>query len=224
MPGPVLFDFGGTLDADGEPWGERMYRGYRAAGGRAAPAAFDDGFGESDRRLALTPGIAALGLSAMVERQIELLRPLLADGRAVDARAWAAGFLGAVRVTAARNLPVLRELKRTRPLGVISNFTGNLRPCLEELGLLDCFDVVLDSAVVGLRKPDARLFRVAFTAFGRGAKECWMVGDNPAADIAAAAALGCSTCWLAPAERPLPAGLRPDRRIGSLTELPAVLD
>src|ERR1043166_7588083 len=46
MTGPVLFDFGGTLDADGEPWGERMYRGYRAAGGRAAPDAFDAGFRE----------------------------------------------------------------------------------------------------------------------------------------------------------------------------------
>ena len=50
-----------------------------------------------------------------------------------------------------------------------------------------------------------------------------MVGDNPAADIAAAGQLGCSTCWLAPAERPLPDGLRPSRRIAALTELSAVL-
>src|SRR5437899_253719 len=33
MPGPVLFDFGGTLDADGQPWVERFFRGYRAVGG-----------------------------------------------------------------------------------------------------------------------------------------------------------------------------------------------
>jgi putative hydrolase of the HAD superfamily len=223
MPGPVLFDFGGTLDADGQPWVERFFRGYRAVGGRLAPEPFEERFRISDRLLATTPGIEGLGLRAMVERQVGLLRGLLPDGAAVDGAVWAGGFLASSHATAARNQPLLRELAGARPLGVVSNFTGNLRPCLEELGLLDCFDVVLDSAEVGVRKPDARLFAVAFRAFAVSAEECWMVGDNPAADIAAAGQLGCATCWLAPAERPLPDGLRPDRRIAALTELSAVL-
>src|ERR1051326_2929308 len=132
-------------------------------------------------------------------------------------------FLAPAHATAERNHPMLIALARTRPLGVVSNFTGNLRPCLEELGLLECFELVLDSAVVGLRKPDERLFAAAFSALDVEPEACWMVGDNPFADIAPAAKLGCSTCWIAPAERPLPAGARPDRRIAALTELPAVL-
>jgi putative hydrolase of the HAD superfamily len=223
MPGPVLFDFGGTLDADGQPWVERFFRGYRAVGGRLAAEAFEERFRISDRLLATTPGIAELGLRAMVERQVGLLRGLLPDGAAVDGAMWAGGFLASSHATAARNQPLLRELAGSRPLGVVSNFTGNLRPCLEELGLLDCFDVVLDSTEIGVRKPDGRLFDVAFRALAVGAEECWMVGDNPVADIAAAGQLGCSTCWLAPAERPLPEGLRPDRRIAALTDLPVVL-
>ena len=74
MPGPVLFDFGGTLDADGQPWVERFFRGYRAAGGRLAPEPFEERFRISDRLLATTPGIEGLGLWAMVERQVGLLR------------------------------------------------------------------------------------------------------------------------------------------------------
>ena len=37
-----------------------------------------------------------------------------------------------------------------------------------------------------------------------------MIGDSPPNDIAAAAALGMRTCWLAPADRvPTPASRRP---------------
>src|SRR2546427_1211252 len=43
-------------------------------------------------------------------------------------------------------------------LGVVSNFTGNLRPCLEELGLARFFAVLSDSAVLGWSKPDPRIF------------------------------------------------------------------
>jgi putative hydrolase of the HAD superfamily len=223
MAGPVLFDFGGTLDADGRPWGERLFEGYQSAGGHVARDPFLACFRVSDRLLAATPEIVGLGLRAMVERQVALLRGLLPDGGGIGAAAWVDRFLAAAHATAERNHPMLIALARTRPLGVVSNFTGNLRPCLEELGLLECFELVLDSAVVGLRKPDERLFAAAFSALDVEPEACWMVGDNPFADIAPAAKLGCSTCWIAPAERPLPAGARPDRRIAALTELPAVL-
>jgi putative hydrolase of the HAD superfamily len=223
MAGPVLFDFGGTLDADGRPWGERLFEGYQAAGGRLAEAPFLARCRVSDRLLAEIPEIARFGLRAMVERQVALLRGLLPDGADIAAAPWTGGFLADAHATAERNHPMLAELARTRPLGVVSNFTGNLRPCLEELGLLDCFELVLDSAVLGLRKPDGRLFSVAFRALDASPEACWMVGDNPFADIAPAARLGCSTCWIAPAGRALPDGPPPDRRIAALTELPAVL-
>jgi FMN phosphatase YigB (HAD superfamily) len=219
----VLFDFGGTLDADGRPWCDRFYDGYRAVGGRLPLVEFREQFVHSDRLLARQPGIGSFGFGRMVAAQVELLRELLPDGPGLDAASWSAGFIRGTQQVVARNRPVLEQLSEKFELGLVSNFTGNLLPCLEELGLRSCFAVVFDSAVVGCRKPDARLFQAAFAALEQPAERCWMVGDNPFTDIEPAARLGCATCWLAPRERPLPAGVVPTRRIAEFSELPAVL-
>ena len=223
MAEAVLFDFGGTLDADGLPWCDRFYAGYRSAGGKLALVTFEQYFAASDRLLASRPEVSTFGFRQMVETQVETLSGLLPDGQGLDRAAWGAGFIGETQTTVTRNRPLLERLAQRYELGVISNFTGNLRPCLEELGVAEHFVVVFDSGVVGIRKPDARLFRAAFDALGRHPEECWMVGDNPFADIEPATRLGCSTCWLAPAARTLPAGVAPTRRISALSQLPAAL-
>lgn len=223
MAEAVLFDFGGTLDADGRTWSQRFHEEYRAVGGRLDFAKFADRFALADLLLGERPGIARMGFGRMVEVQIELLRRLIPDADGLDSIGWRGRFVKDSRRTAERNRLLLMGLTRRFELGVVSNFSGNLQSCLDELGLRDCFAVVVDSAVVGVRKPDPRLFQVAFTALRRQPGECWMVGDNPFSDIAPAAGLGCATCWLAPAERPLPAGVVPTRRISTLPELTAVL-
>ena len=223
MAEAVLFDFGGTLDADGHPWCERLYAGYRAVGGQVGFPGFEQRFQLAARILARQPGLTGFGFRKLVEAQVEALMEVLPDRNALDTGAWSRGFIANARTAAARNRLVLDELSRRFELGVVSNFSGNLRPCLAELGLEDCFEVVFDSAVVGIRKPDLRLFRAAFDALGRHAEECWMVGDNPVSDIEPAGRLGCATCWLAPAERPLPHGVVPTQRIAALDELPARL-
>src|SRR5437870_3526293 len=55
------------------------------------------------------------------------------------------------------------ELARARGLtaGVISNSNGTIRATLRALGLLPSLDFVLDSAEVGVEKPDPRIFRLA---------------------------------------------------------------
>jgi FMN phosphatase YigB (HAD superfamily) len=223
MAEAVLFDFGGTLDADGHPWCERFHAGYRALGGRLGLGSFQHQFALADRMLARQPGVSGFGFRRMAEAQVDVLSGLLPDGAELDRDAWAAGFITAACDTAVRNRGVLEQLRRRFELAVVSNFTGNLRPCLEELGLEGCFALVFDSGDIGIHKPDLRLFRAACEGLGRQPEECWMVGDNPFADIEPAARLGCWTCWLAPAERPLPPGLAPTRRIVALGELPAAL-
>src|SRR5205823_6995670 len=111
-----------------------------------------------------------------------------------------------------RNRGLLADLSRRYALGVVSNFFGNLRLCLDELALTALFRVTTDSAQVGLWKPDPRIFLLSAAALGLPPAACWMVGDNPGADIEPAAALGMRTCWLAPSTRPAPAGLAPTRR------------
>ena len=105
----------------------------------------------------------------------------------------------------------------------MSNFTGNLDHCLAELELREFFRVTLDSALVGAIKPSPEIFRMALARLGIPAEGVWMVGDNFEADIRPAAALGFSTCWLAPAERPEPARGIATARIARLTDLPTVI-
>ena len=217
----MLFDFGGTLDADGVYWSPRFHAAYRAAGGSLDFAAFDPIFKATDEALARLPGIQALGFRAAIEAQSRLLAARLPDR--VDADVLTDRLHTDAVTIVTRNRPILERLRRRYRLGIVSNFTGNLEPCLEELGLAKLFAAVSDSGVVGWEKPDPRIFAHTLAALHAPAHRAWMVGDNFEADIRAAAGLGMRTCWLAPADRTPPAGVVPTARISRLTELEGVL-
>jgi FMN phosphatase YigB (HAD superfamily) len=216
----VLFDFGGTLDADGLPWGARFFAAHRRAGGGLDAAAFDALFRRSDAMLLGSHPVRGLGFRAMIDRQAAILASLLpgadrahGDRLADDVHRDAAAIVG-------RNRPMLERLARAQPLGIVSNFTGNLRECLAELDLLPLFSVVVDSAVAGVSKPDRAIFARALAALDIAAgSPAWLVGDNPHCDVRPASEIGMTTCWLAPAERATPPGLHPTHRIATLLEL-----
>ncbi len=221
----ILFDFGGTLDADGLRLSLRFYRAFCRAGGRLPFAEFESLFRESDRRLAAMPGIRQAGCRDTLELQSDLLARLLADaGHDADRRALVQPVHAGILKMAARNRPLLEGLAREHRLGVVSNFTGNLTAWLRDLDLLAPFAVVADSAVVGVEKPDPRILRHALGALNAEPAATWMVGDNPWHDLMPAAKMGLATCWLAPPEdsRTWPGGV-PTARISSLTQLPALL-
>ena len=219
----LLFDFGGTLDADGDPWAVRFHRDYVAGGGRLPFEEFAPIFKLSDRQLEAEPAVRTMGFRALIDAQADLLGRLLPDGRQVDLGRVADAFHADALVTVERNRGLLARLAHRYRLGVVSNFTGNLAPCLDELALLDFFAVIVDSAIVGWAKPDPRIFQSALAALATSPTDAWMIGDNPEADIRAAGALGIRTCWLAPPEREPPDGITPTARIARLTELPAVI-
>lgn len=221
----VFFDFGGTVDADGEPSVAQFLKGYQAAGGARSPVEFEDIFRESDRRLATHPGIDTLGFRATVEAQSRLIAELVSDGESVDAAKIASSVQSRALPIAERNAGILRALQaHGMRTGVISNFTGNLVHCLAEIGLSGVLDVVIDSGVVGIRKPDEGIFKLALDALGVAPADALMVGDNPFADIGPPTVLGMATCWLAPLSRPAPEGCVPTFRIASLGDLLECLD
>ncbi|HTS88245.1 MAG TPA: HAD family hydrolase [Gemmatimonadales bacterium] len=220
----VLFDFGGTLDADGARWSVRFHQGYRELSGGLALPAFEEIFRDVDRRLGRVPGIARMGFRAMVETESQLLVSELPDGAKIPAEELAARFCGRAVRTVRRNIPLLERLAVRWPLGIISNFTGNLERCLEELELRKYFRLVVDSAVVGREKPDPQLFLDACAVLGTEALCTWMVGDNPEADIRPALQLGMSACWVTEATRRTPDGLGPAVRIEQLPELELLLE
>lgn len=223
--GLVLFDFGGTLDADGARWSVRFHAAYRASGGRQSFAAFDRAFRESDRALERFAGIQKLGFRAMIDAQTALLLPRLPDGTAVSAAAIADEFHTSTCAVVRRNEELLARLHESYHLGIVSNFTGNLELCLEELGVMQYFSVVADSGRVGIMKPDPRLFQHALSWPGLVSTPAWMVGDNFDSDIRPAAALGLSTAWLAPPDVPRKSRDPdiPTVRLATLSELGGVL-
>lgn len=221
----VLFDFGGTLDADGDPSIEQFRRAYRQAGGQRSDCDFESVFRESDRRLAADAKTRSLGFRDTVTAQSRLLVWLMRHTERLDALQIAATVVEAARSAAERNLLVLQAL-RTRGIltAIVSNFTGNLDHCVVELGLAPAIDLIVDSAVVGVRKPDPAIFALALQQLHVDARHALMVGDNPFADIRAASALGISTCWLAPLARMAPDGCPSTFRIARLVDLLARLE
>jgi putative hydrolase of the HAD superfamily len=82
--------------------------------------------------------------------------------------------------------------------GVISNSNGTIASLLESLGLLPYLDFVLDSAVVGVEKPDPRIFGMALERAGIGPSEAVFVGDLYSIDVLGARAAGLSAILLDP--------------------------
>jgi HAD superfamily hydrolase (TIGR01509 family) len=75
-------------------------------------------------------------------------------------------------------------------LGVVSNSDGRVEEALQAAGLRGYFDVVIDSAVLGVEKPDPRIFQAALTALGVRPHEALYVGDLYEVDIVGARAAG----------------------------------
>ena len=91
---------------------------------------------------------------------------------------------------------VLSMLCRHYNMVIVSNFYGNLRTVLHEFGLLGLVDGVIESAEVGVRKPDERIFELGLKALNRQPDEVLVVGDSIKNDILPAHRLGCHTAWL----------------------------
>jgi HAD superfamily hydrolase (TIGR01509 family) len=85
----------------------------------------------------------------------------------------------------------LRELRAAGIVtGVISNSNGSVRQALESAGLAASLDFVIDSTVVGIAKPDPRVFALGLEAAGVNASEAVYVGDSYFVDVRGARAVG----------------------------------
>lgn len=82
--------------------------------------------------------------------------------------------------------------------GVISNSNGSVRSILEETGLAQHLDFILDSAVVGVEKPDPRIFRMALAEARVEPVEAVYIGDLYSVDVLGARAAGLEAVLLDP--------------------------
>lgn len=81
---------------------------------------------------------------------------------------------------------------------VVSNSEGNLETLFDRLGLLDAFDLVLDSGKIGVEKPDPRIFHMALEHAGSSPDRALHLGDTYATDVVGARAAGIRVALVDP--------------------------
>jgi len=82
--------------------------------------------------------------------------------------------------------------------GVISNSPGVARRILELVGLAAHVDFVVDSGLVGVEKPDRRIFEIALREAGVTAAAAVYIGDLYSVDVLGARAAGLDAILLDP--------------------------
>jgi len=176
----IIFDFGGVFDQQHE-----ALAGFQDAAARYAISseAFYDllysGDAWQQAKLGAMTGRAywrtiMLSLGHDPGEDVDAFRRALFQGHVLD---------NAV-------VELARRLARRMPLALLSNATDELEALLQEqFGIRHLFAVVVNSARVGVAKPDPRAYRLALDGLGVAAHEALFIDDKPR-NIRAAEALG----------------------------------
>ena len=204
----LLFDFGGTLDADGVAWKERFHTLYRAEGLGIAADAFAPVFFAADDplvgSLSSTAGLSETVTALATNLEAELTRRGAGteDTGTVNeqnrGQRVASRFLFEASAAFTRNRPILEALKARYRLGIVSNFYGNLEAVCRSAAIAPLFEVMVDSQCVGAEKPDPAIFHVALETLRATPETTVFVGDLLRRDREGARRMGMRFIWIAP--------------------------
>jgi len=214
----VLFDAGNTLlfldydrmaDAVGSALGLPLTGARLAAGGRAAARSMEQPRATDRERAAAY--LEALFLAAGVpEARLDEVRDTRARLHA-ERHLWSG--------IAADTHDALARLRAAGlRLGVVSNSDGRVEEALQVSGLRDYFDVVVDSTLAGVEKPDPAIFRAALDVLGVGAAEALYVGDLYDVDVIGANAAGIPAVLLVGPDTSAPRGCTAVGSLGALAD------
>ncbi len=193
----VLFDFGGTLDTNGVHWSEKFWEWYEHFEVDVSKKAFEAAFVQSEGMLVQVADIHRATFQRTLHRQFALQFGLLGlDGEDQLLKKIIDACYAEVKENVERARKLLEELQPAYALGIVSNFYGNLPVVCEEFGLTPYLKAMIDSSVVGVRKPDPEIFRLSLKELGTTPGQTFVVGDSYDRDIVPAKAIGCKTIWL----------------------------
>lgn len=197
-----LFDYGGTLDSGGCHWGKLLWHAYQRC---SVPV------NEADFRKAYVYGERTLGSNRIIEPHFTFRRTLeekirlqtewlCNEGLLPYPDAFRENILNDVYSltveTTRKSVEVLKKIASRYPIVLVSNFYGNVSTVLSEFGFTGLFQDIVESAVVGIRKPDHRIFLLGVERLGMKPNEVTVVGDSYDKDILPAHEAGCRTVWL----------------------------
>ncbi|WP_313491202.1 HAD family hydrolase [Sphingobacterium multivorum] len=197
----IIFDYGGTLDTNGGHWGAVIWSGYEKYQVPVNLNAFQEAYTYAERQMALQPIIKPqFNFLEVLEAKLNVqFDYLIAAGYDLDrslAHRIAFDGYSLAKNTVEEVKPLLNSLHEKYPIVMVSNFYGNLKSVLDDFGILSYFQEVVESAVVGVRKPDPAVYALGVTKIGLPAQEVLVVGDSYSKDMVPAKAVGCQTLWL----------------------------
>jgi putative hydrolase of the HAD superfamily len=196
-----IFDYGGTLDTGGQHWGKVIWHAYERQQVPVSEEAFREAYVHAERTLGKNPIIQPdFTFYKTIETKIRIQLEYLQEKNHVSSVSYYLKKLTddlyaiTCRETA-KSREVLLQLKQQYPMVLVSNFYGNIATVLKEFKLDGIFDTIIESAVVGVRKPDPQIFTLGVEALGMQPDEVVVVGDSMDKDIIPAGKAGCHTVW-----------------------------
>lgn len=201
----IIFDYGGTLDTGARHWASVLWEGFCQASVPVSETQFREAYVFAERALAKAPIICpednfhTLLLKKTNIETEELVRQKYWSPSETERKSAVKAIADYCNNYAIKTLEtsreVLEKLKRQYKLVLVSNFYGNIETILKDFKL-EYFESVIESAVVGIRKPDPEIYRMGVRATGFPAEETAVVGDSYGKDIIPAKAVGCKAIWM----------------------------
>lgn len=191
----ILFDFGGTLNSNGDHWGALFRQMLTRLFPNHPVEVLEGAYIASERRLS-AEGLEHEGFDETLRRQIGYqFESLGADHRRGESMEEAARFYAEAcgRMDEVRSL--IADLGVAAEVGIVSNFYGNIPAIVEEFRLGEYLSVIVDSALAGVRKPDPAIWLHAIDVAGGSVERTIIVGDSWKNDIAPALAIGARAVW-----------------------------
>lgn len=204
----IIFDYGGTIDTNGIHWGTLIWYFYRRNDLGISEHEFHDAYVYAERALGSHKIISPTDtfrktLTTKVTLQLDWLHDhnflhLTPAEQKVKRQKIVESLYGFARHTVTSNASVLKILKSNGyHLALVSNFYGNINTVLEEMGIADMFETVVESADVHIRKPDPAIYALAAERLGvEDANTVMVAGDSLEKDIIPATCLGFKTAWI----------------------------
>lgn len=189
-----IFDYGGTLDTGGQHWGMVLWHAFERHQVPVSESQFRDAYVYAERTLGRNKIIQPTDTFLQtLKAKVQLELTYLNNESYTDAIV--SDVYERTKSQTALSRRVLMQMKAS-PMVLVSNFYGNISVVLQEFGLDGIFAEVIESAVVGIRKPDPQIFLLGVDALGMKPEEVTVVGDSLEKDIIPAKRAGCHTVWL----------------------------
>ncbi len=202
----IIFDYGGTIDTNSRHWAEVLWEKYVEHQVPVTKDAFREAYVFGERSLAKFPFVrpdhnfhdvlvikTKLQMEYLAEKRHLPMDECMLGGYAKKVAdscyEYVLDILKATR-------PVVEDLAKKYKLVLVSNFYGNIQTILKDFQLFDYFAEIVESSVVGVRKPDPAIYQLGVDAMGYEAGQVLVVGDSFSKDMVPAKKVGCKAVWL----------------------------